>query len=252
MHELILSPWWVSLILAVIIFLGSNMLPGPSAQNTGSIVILSMARALAPIFAILCVIASVLSFYRRLKTCTLLKYQHTVDDLIKLSWKDFENITGEYFRQQGYQVEESLGRGPDGGVDLRLRKNSELTLVQCKKWKNKKVGLPLVRELLGAKTAEKADKITLITTSDFTGEAIQFAYKHKIELINGKQLIRKIKQTRKEPPQTIQASQEQTTLPKCPRCNQPMVIRTALRGPKPGKQFWGCSTFPKCRRTMDL
>ncbi len=34
---------------------------------------------------------------------------------------------------------------------------------------------------------------------------------------------------------------------KCPACGSAMVLRTAKSGAQPGKQFWGCSTYPKCR-----
>lgn len=33
----------------------------------------------------------------------------------------------------------------------------------------------------------------------------------------------------------------------CPRCGKEMVLRTAKKGENAGKQFWGCSGFPKCR-----
>ena len=33
----------------------------------------------------------------------------------------------------------------------------------------------------------------------------------------------------------------------CPRCGSPMKLRTAKQGKHAGNQFWGCSTFPKCR-----
>jgi len=33
----------------------------------------------------------------------------------------------------------------------------------------------------------------------------------------------------------------------CPKCGNPMVLRTSKKGPQAGNQFWGCSTFPKCR-----
>ena len=33
----------------------------------------------------------------------------------------------------------------------------------------------------------------------------------------------------------------------CPRCGNKLVLRTAKRGDNAGKQFWGCSGFPKCR-----
>ena len=36
--------------------------------------------------------------------------------------------------------------------------------------------------------------------------------------------------------------------PLCPRCRQPMVLRTANKpGPRLGQQFWGCPDYPRCR-----
>lgn len=33
----------------------------------------------------------------------------------------------------------------------------------------------------------------------------------------------------------------------CPKCGSPLVLRTVKAGEKAGQQFWGCSTYPKCR-----
>ena len=33
---------------------------------------------------------------------------------------------------------------------------------------------------------------------------------------------------------------------KCPRCGASLVLRTSKKGGNIGKQFWGCSAFPKC------
>lgn len=38
----------------------------------------------------------------------------------------------------------------------------------------------------------------------------------------------------------------------CPRCGGKLVIRTAKRGERAGKQLWGCSNFPKCRFTENI
>ncbi|OIO71738.1 MAG: nuclease [Zetaproteobacteria bacterium CG_4_9_14_3_um_filter_49_83] len=38
----------------------------------------------------------------------------------------------------------------------------------------------------------------------------------------------------------------------CPKCGSDMVLRTSLKGPHAGSQFWGCSTFPKCRTISDI
>jgi hypothetical protein len=38
----------------------------------------------------------------------------------------------------------------------------------------------------------------------------------------------------------------------CPRCGSPLVLRTARSGSRAGQQFWGCSTFPKCRVVQNV
>lgn len=35
--------------------------------------------------------------------------------------------------------------------------------------------------------------------------------------------------------------------PVCPKCGSEMILRTAKSGANAGNQFWGCSTYPKCR-----
>lgn len=35
--------------------------------------------------------------------------------------------------------------------------------------------------------------------------------------------------------------------PQCPKCDRPMLKRTARRGANAGNEFWGCSEFPQCR-----
>lgn len=38
----------------------------------------------------------------------------------------------------------------------------------------------------------------------------------------------------------------------CPRCGSPMIKRKASHGDNAGKEFWGCSRFPKCREIINL
>jgi RNA polymerase sigma factor (sigma-70 family) len=35
----------------------------------------------------------------------------------------------------------------------------------------------------------------------------------------------------------------------CPKCDAPMALRKAYRGPNKGKHFLGCTKYPKCKRT---
>ncbi len=43
-----------------------------------------------------------------------------------------------------------------------------------------------------------------------------------------------------------------TQNPVCPRCGNKLVLRTAKKGENAGKQFYGCSAFPKCRYIMNI
>lgn len=38
----------------------------------------------------------------------------------------------------------------------------------------------------------------------------------------------------------------------CPRCSSKLVLRTAKKGENAGKQFYGCSNYPKCRYIMPI
>ena len=40
--------------------------------------------------------------------------------------------------------------------------------------------------------------------------------------------------------------------PKCPKCGSDLVLRTATRGANIGKQFYGCSNYPRCRYLQNL
>jgi four helix bundle suffix protein len=40
--------------------------------------------------------------------------------------------------------------------------------------------------------------------------------------------------------------------PRCPVCGQAMLRRTARKGPKIGRPFWGCSTYPDCKGTLEV
>ena len=45
---------------------------------------------------------------------------------------------------------------------------------------------------------------------------------------------------------------EQEEVLTCPWCGKDLVLRTAKKGNHIGKQFYGCSGFPKCRYVKNL
>lgn len=43
-----------------------------------------------------------------------------------------------------------------------------------------------------------------------------------------------------------------TSTPNCPQCNGSMVLRQAKSGRNTGKEFWGCSQYPRCRGLVNV
>lgn len=39
---------------------------------------------------------------------------------------------------------------------------------------------------------------------------------------------------------------------RCPKCGSYMRVRIAKKGQNIGKEFWGCSKFPKCRSIVNI
>ncbi|NTU45108.1 MAG: four helix bundle protein [Chlorobiaceae bacterium] len=42
------------------------------------------------------------------------------------------------------------------------------------------------------------------------------------------------------------------SIPSCPQCLKPMVLRKAKAGINEGKQFWGCTGFPECKGVVKI
>lgn len=112
------------------------------------------------------------------------------NDINSLSGIEFENICKNLIENMGFSVETTKASG-DGGIDL-ITYNHELVLsgkyiIQCKRYSGS-VGEPIIRDLYGVITAERANKGILMTTGYFTKSAIAFAEDKPIELIDGEQL----------------------------------------------------------------
>ncbi|RSZ38612.1 restriction endonuclease [Variovorax beijingensis] len=270
-----LLPWYVGVILALAGYLLLHRIaiaPLPSALGPGALgnaMVGTMGRGLATagqyIVPIFCLAGAAISAWRRHARRSLMDNVARSDGpdiLDDMSWREFEILVGEGFRLQGYQVAENFEAGPDDGIDLTLRKNGEKYLVQCKQWRAFKVGVPVVRELYGVMAAEGAAGGFVVTSGRFTPEAEAFASGRNLRLLDGPQLHRLLKQARgsssAKPAADIRATEQasnaapqaaKTAAPSCPRCAQPMVRRTARKGVNAGQEFWGCSSYPRCRGT---
>jgi restriction system protein len=254
-------PWWVGALLAPISYFLLHAytlkeIPrADSMQNLNAVVIPTMLRVFATfgqlIVPFVCIFAAAISAYNqfvRRKLHDKVSQSPSKDVLNGMSWREFEMLVGEAYRRQGFQVQELGGSGPDGGADLALTKKGEKILVQCKQWKAYKVGVQPVRELLGVMVGMGASGGIVVTSGEFTRDALNFARNNNIQLVEGSTLHELTKELKGSEVRPVSAPSS----PICQKCGSPMVIRTAKKGAMAGRQFWGCARYPACRNTMPL
>lgn len=112
------------------------------------------------------------------------------DALTRVSWQEFERLLAAFYAGRGYRVEH-VGTGGsgdrfDGGIDLKLRRDDEYLVVQCKHWNAAQVPHNVVHELLGIMLTEGASGAIVITSGEFTNAARAAAAKQTcVQLIDG-------------------------------------------------------------------
>lgn len=271
-------PWWAGVILAVLSYVLLHAAasqpaapPAPVGQMGGALIqtmwktAAGIGQYLAPL---ICLAGAGMSAWQRKRRKTLVAevtQSKAGSALDGMSWQEFEMLVGEGFRLQGYQVLETGGGGPDGGIDLVLSKpgknGSEKYLVQCKQWRAYKVGVDVVRELYGVMAATGATGGFVVTSGRFTDEASQFASGRNVSLVDGPKLHGLIRQAKagtkhtqapSAPDRPAKAPSAPAAMPDCPLCAKPMAKRTAKRGANAGSAFWGCTGYPACRGTRPL
>ncbi|KXI31050.1 restriction endonuclease [Paraglaciecola hydrolytica] len=248
------APWWVSVLLAACTYLTfAFIFPLIETNNPFINMFKAAFTNMGPFLSALLLLPAPFAYFNGRRKRQLVDVQSDIDSIKALSWKAFEELVAEAYRRQGYRVIEN-GFGPDGGVDVKLFKDNVVTLVQCKQWRSKNVGVSVIREMFGVLTAQQAQKVIVICCGGFTADAVAFADGKPIQLIGGTELLTMVKNVQVElVMQQVSNTAELVTAINnlCPKCGAHLVERQAKRGVNIGNSFLGCSAFPKCRFTKD-
>lgn len=115
------------------------------------------------------------------------QYNAAYEDINSLSGVEFEMVCKRLLENMGFAVETTKASG-DGGIDLIAYNSQPLLsgkyIIQCKRYTGS-VGEPVIRDLYGVVTSERANKGILMTSGVFTKQAQVFADGKPIELIDG-------------------------------------------------------------------
>lgn len=170
-----------------------------------------------------------------------------------LEWKRFEDVCQQFYEKKGIRSE-TTALGPDGGIDIRLYQDDTgqpTSIVQCKAWGERFVGVKPVRELLGVMTHEKISKAFFMTSGSYSDDAKAIAQANRITLIDGAMLLMMIQRLPAEERVSLLAfaTAGDYTTPTCPTCG---VKMKAIEGKAGRPDFWGCRNYPRCRQKLGM
>lgn len=193
-------PWWMIVILSGGVYVTPTDFLPPIADYG---FLAGLGGNVQPIAGLLSALLLLLALFSQIKSVQrrrLLDHQSSLESIRAMSWRKFEILCVEAFRRQAYSVQKIDLGGPDGGVDLILRKHGRTTIVQCKRWKTFKIGAREVQELYGILTAEHADRAMFVTSGSYTAEARAFARGKPIDLLDDHALFDLVRMVLKHPP----------------------------------------------------
>ncbi|RJR07139.1 restriction endonuclease [Candidatus Parcubacteria bacterium] len=123
--------------------------------------------------------------------------QELLKKIMECSPQFFERLVVDLLVAMGYggsrkDAGEAVGQSGDEGIDGIIKEDKlglDAVYIQAKRWNNN-VGRPIVQAFAGALMGKKANKGVLITTSQFSKDAIEYVAKidKKIVLISGELL----------------------------------------------------------------
>ncbi len=186
-------------------------------------------------------------------TSTAKPTEWSIELLRDLEWKRFEDVCQKFHALKGIRSE-TTPLGPDGGIDIRLYQDDSgkaTSIVQCKAWGKRFVGVQPVRELLGVMAHEKIEKAFFMASGNFSDEAKAFAQSNPITLINGDMLVTMIKRLPAADQQSLLAfaTEGDFNTPTCPSCG---IKMRRVPGTSGRPDFWGCQHYPRCRQKLGM
>lgn len=169
-HILLRQPWWLSALIAALLF-GIGQLVYPPVAFFVALPFLLLAAYVA---------------YRQLRGTGPVDAGARLAALREMSWENFSLVVTEAYRRQGYAVTEAR----DSAYDFELTKNGRRTLLACRRWKASSVGPAPLRALAQAVDRLEAYNGICIAAGEFSANARAYAATAPITLVSGSDLVR--------------------------------------------------------------
>jgi len=197
-------PWWVGIIFAALSFIllhwwgaettdqvSQSAAPAENIYSAILHVTAFIGQYLLPFIFVSGALASAIKRSQRKKLYNGALKSRSSEYFEKISWFEFVQLTAEFLRKRGYRIL-LVCRGAAGGPDLILKKGKEKIVVQCKHAEISRVGAESARELLGAMADAGVSTGFLVTSGEFTRDAVACADANNIRLLEGKRLLEQL------------------------------------------------------------
>ncbi len=176
---LLRSPWWVSILTAVAIFLIARLLLPerfvPYAAISG-----------APFLLI-----GIYLGWRQLRAPSTARIAATLEAIRAMSWSDFSAAIEAHYRNDGYAVKQFKG----AAADFAMEREGYTTLVSCKRWKAAGHGVEALRDLESARVKQDAREAVYVAAGEITDNARRFAAEKELRVIQGTELAQLLRRS---------------------------------------------------------
>ncbi|MDO9284272.1 MAG: restriction endonuclease [Aquabacterium sp.] len=156
---LLRSPWWISLLIAVLLGLvASALLPADYR----------VAGALSGFpFAVIAAIAA----QRQWRLPSAARVQQTQLATSAMGWPAFAALLEQSFQRNGFTVAPAKGEA----VDFSVQRQGRTMLVCARRWKSARIGIETLRALQAAREAAEAPQALCICLGELTDNARPYA-----------------------------------------------------------------------------
>ena len=179
---LLRSPWWISLVLAVVVALVARLaLPADMAVFG--------AMGGFPFLVI-----AVMALRRQWNTPGPARVQQLLEVVGAMTWRDFSAALEAGWTREGYAVSRREGRNSTG-ADFALVKAGQTTLVSGKRWKAASLGVEPLRELAAAIEQAEARGGIVVALGEVTPQASAFAKAQGIQVLQAPELAKLLQHT---------------------------------------------------------
>jgi restriction system protein len=175
---LLRSPWWVSLVIALVIGLvAAALLPADM-------------RIVGALSGFPFIVIAAMAARRQWRLPSAARIEQTRQAAAAMGWPAFSALLEQAFQRDGYAVQ----RGHTAAVDFELTRQGRRMFVSARRWKSAHTGLEALRPLQAAReAADDAPHALYIGLGTVSDQARPYAAEHHIAVWQAEELAQALR-----------------------------------------------------------